>query len=132
MSQAADTASKPLLVFDGDCGFCTSSAEWVLRHLSSDARIVPWQKLGDGGLAALGLSVGQASSAAWWVDERGRSFGGHLAIGKALADCRPPWNWLGKAALIPPGVWVGRLLYPLVSRYRHRLPGGTPACRIEP
>jgi predicted DCC family thiol-disulfide oxidoreductase YuxK len=131
MSDTAGAPGRPVLVFDGDCGFCTSCAEWVERHLSDGAQVSPWQMLGDDGLTALGLSVDLARQKAWWVDEKGRTFGGHLAIGMALVACRPPWRWLGKVALVPPGVWIGRVVYPFVSRYRFMLPGATPACRVR-
>jgi predicted DCC family thiol-disulfide oxidoreductase YuxK len=124
------TSTTPLLVFDGDCGFCTSSADWVQRRWSRPGpRAVAWQGLGDAGLARLGLTVADVRGSAWWVEPGGRRFGAHMAIGKALRSCRRPWRWLGGPLLVPPGRWIARSLYPLVARHRHRLPGGTPACR---
>ena len=121
-----------ILVFDGDCGFCTSSANWVRAHLSDVAEVVAWQVLGEQGLADIGLSVEQASAAAWWVEPAGGLFEGGEAIGKALEHCRRPWRWGGIAILLPPGHWLAGRLYPIVARNRHRLPGATPACRIDP
>ena len=109
-----------VLVFDGECGFCTSAAEWV------GGERAPWQDLGAEGLAELGLSVEEAREAAWWVDGAGR-YRGHLAIGHALAER----SRLGRVLLVPPLSWLGAAAYPLVARYRHRLPGGTPACRAR-
>ena len=57
-----------MLVFDGNCGFCTWSAHWVARGWRGRARAVPWQALGPEGLAELGLTVDEAGDAAWWVD----------------------------------------------------------------
>jgi len=131
VSRPAEASERPLLIFDGDCGFCTTSAAWVECHLSAKGAIAPWQLLGEDGLSSVGLSVDQVNDAAWWVDEAGQTFRGHLAVGKSLAACRPPWRWLGWAALLPPGRWIGQAVYPLVSRYRSRLPGGTPACRVR-
>ncbi|NDH76279.1 MAG: DUF393 domain-containing protein, partial [Actinobacteria bacterium] len=34
-----------LLIFDGDCGFCTTSAGWIERRLPDDVRVAPWQIL---------------------------------------------------------------------------------------
>lgn len=121
----------PVLVFDGDCGFCTTSASWVKGHLSDPAEVVPWQLLGDKGLSDLGLTADLASAAAWWVDPGGGLHDGGQAIGKALAHCRRPWRWVGTVILVPPGRWLASLLYPVIARNRHRLPGGTPACRID-
>ncbi len=108
----------PILVFDGDCGFCTTSALWVARHWPEGPRmvvpkIVAWQALGDEGLHDLGLSREQANASAWWVDGRGQ-FGADKAIAKALLACRAPWSWLGGALVVPPGTWLGRFLYPVI------------------
>jgi len=107
-----------VLVYDGDCGFCTGAAGFV------GGRRFAWQELGAEGLARLGLTADEARDAAWWVDKTGR-YRGHLAIGHALSQRSP----LGRALLVPPLSWTGAAVYPLVARWRHRLPGGTPACR---
>ena len=121
--------AQGLLIFDGDCGFCTSSAEWVARGWRPGRRAVPWQHLGPSGLADLGLTVHDAESSVWWVDADGRKFGGHRGIAKSL---RASGGWrraAGIALSVPPLSWAGAGAYPVISRYRHRLPGGTPACR---
>ncbi len=41
-----------------------------------------------------------------------------------------PWAVAGRILLAPPVSWVAPLGYRLVARYRHRLPGGTPACKV--
>jgi predicted DCC family thiol-disulfide oxidoreductase YuxK len=121
----------PILIFDGDCGFCTTSARWVARHSPEGPRIVAWQALGDEGLHNLGLTKEQATASAWWVDGRGQLFGADLAIVSALRACRAPWRWLGGLLVLPPGKWLGRVIYPVIARHRHQLPGGTAACRVE-
>ena len=121
----------PLLVYDGDCAFCTSAARWAAQGWTGDATAVPWQVLGDDGLAARGLTAEQARSAAWWVGDDGTVSRGHRAIGEALA-AGVGWRHLaGVAVLHPPVGWVARAVYPLVVRFRHRLPGATAACRVE-
>jgi predicted DCC family thiol-disulfide oxidoreductase YuxK len=131
------TSERPVpegkvLVFDGDCGFCTSCANWAVRHWSEEATAVPWQELGHAGLRELGLTEEQAKAAVWWVVPGGRAVGAEQAVAEALIACRRPWSWIGAAMLVPMGRRLGRLLYPSIARYRHRLPGGSPACRVEP
>lgn len=127
-----EPGSAGLLIFDGDCGFCTWSANWVACRWSDDGpEAVPFQTLGSEGLQHLGLSADQVAVSAWWVDAEDDLFDAERAIGKALQACRAPWGWLGTAVLRAPGRWLARLLYPLVARHRHRLPGGTPACRVD-
>lgn len=81
---------RPTLVFDGDCGFCTSSAR-LLERIGPDAEIVPWQRAD---LDRLGITAVRAMT---------------------LPGISP----------------FAAAAYRLVSRNRHRLPGGTPACANE-
>ena len=121
--------NKPLLIFDGDCGFCTTSAEWAVRHVCQAANIVPGQRID---VTEYGLTLDDIAAAAWWVDEGGRTYRGHRAIGKLLQRGEG-WWWpaLGWLCLTPPFSWTAALIYRVVARFRHRLPGGTPACRID-
>ncbi|MBV8396244.1 MAG: DUF393 domain-containing protein [Actinobacteria bacterium] len=121
-------AARRLLVFDGECGFCTSSARWVSVRWRGDARAVPWQTLDDGDLVAHGLTRAEASAAAWWLEPDGRSFRGHLAIAHALAAGSGWPARAGRILMVAPVRWLAAPLYALVSRLRRRLPGGTPAC----
>jgi predicted DCC family thiol-disulfide oxidoreductase YuxK len=121
------------LVFDGDCAFCTSATHWVEAAWpdSDRPKSVAWQLAGAETLAALGITEDEARSAAWWIDAGGKRYRGHQAVGKALAaSTSKPRRLTGKLILIPPVSWLARALYPLAARYRYRLPGGTPACRL--
>lgn len=118
--------NRPLLIFDGDCGFCTSCAMWAQRRLR-DADVLPGQRLD---VAAHGLTARDVSAAAWWIDGEGRVHRGHRAIGKALQACGRWWWLVSWACLVPPFSWVAGAAYGLIARFRHRLPGATPACRV--
>ncbi|MEM9554385.1 MAG: DUF393 domain-containing protein [Acidobacteriota bacterium] len=115
----------PILVFDGDCGFCTRSALWLRARLLQPVRLQPWQTTD---LAALGLREEQTRRAAWWLDGARRD-SGHRAIARALIACGAPWPLLGRLLLVPPISWAAALGYRLIARYRGLLPGTTPACR---
>ena len=122
--------SAPLLVYDGDCSFCTASAQWVAARWRGPAQAVAWQHLAPDELAGLALTLDDVRSAAWWIDEAGQRSRGHLAIAQALAAAHGWPTICGRALLIPPLRWIAGGIYPLVARRRHRLPGGTPACRM--
>jgi predicted DCC family thiol-disulfide oxidoreductase YuxK len=121
------TREQPVLVFDGDCAFCTNCASF-LKRIGPDAEIVPWQ-FAD--LADLGITAEQATEAVQWVEPGGTVRSGHEAIGAVLGRTGLPWWVLGRAILLPGVSWLAGKVYGLVARNRYRLPGGTPACRVE-
>ena len=87
--------------------------------------VVPGQRLD---LAEAGLSESDIKTAAWWVDGVKRE-SGHKAIALALQAMGGIWAPLGK--VVRAGGPVSALAYRLIARYRHRLPGGSPACRLN-
>ncbi|MHB8274462.1 MAG: thiol-disulfide oxidoreductase DCC family protein [Dermatophilaceae bacterium] len=121
---------RSVLVFDGDCGFCTTSARflhrWVVRDRST--RVVPWQRLD---LDELGLTADQCRAAVQWVGQAGQVASGHTAVAAALRSGHPVWRPVG-ALLVAPGFsWLAARLYAWVVAHRDALPGGTPACRMD-
>jgi predicted DCC family thiol-disulfide oxidoreductase YuxK len=119
----------PILVYDGNCGFCTSVAMKISDRCRVPAKASSWQDLGGDGLAELGLTPADGQKAAWWVDSDGRLFEGYLAVAKSLIAARGWRGAVGKMILIPPVGGVAAVGYRIVVRNRHRLPGSTNACR---
>jgi predicted DCC family thiol-disulfide oxidoreductase YuxK len=122
------TRERPVLLYDGDCAFCTNCAH-VLERIGPDADVVPWQ-LSD--LGELGVTEAQAVDAVQWVEADGTVRSGHEAIAAVLK--RAGWIWrLAGSVLILPGIsWIVAKAYRLIARNRYRLPGGTPACAVSP
>ena len=119
----------PVLVFDGDCAFCTSCAR-ALERIGPAAEIVAWQ-LTD--LAGLGITEQQAIEAVQWVATDGAVRSGHEAIAAALSSAGLIWRLMGRAMMLPGISWIAAKAYRLVADNRYRLPGGTPACaRVAP
>ncbi|HEX5527678.1 MAG TPA: DUF393 domain-containing protein [Solirubrobacterales bacterium] len=119
-------SGRPVLVFDGDCAFCTSSAH-LLERIGPEAEIVAWQ-LAD--LDALGITAAQATEAVQWIGADGTVRSGHEAIAAALATAGWPWRLAARAILLPGVSSLAAAAYRLIARNRHRLPGGTPACKL--
>jgi len=117
--------SRPLLVYDGDCAFCSSCAR-ALERIGPAAAVVPWQHTD---LEPLGLNPAQAEAAVQWVGVDGGIRSGHEAIAAALAGAGQPWRALGWAMLLPGISALAAGVYRLVAANRQRLPGGTPACK---
>jgi predicted DCC family thiol-disulfide oxidoreductase YuxK len=125
----SDEAPTDVLVFDGECGFCTGVARWVERRLPPGAGIIPAQRVDDP--SAYGLTRDDLLSAAYWIDRRRRPHRGHLAAAAALRRMGGWWGVLGDVAELPPFSWVAWAAYEVVARNRQRLPGPTPECRTE-
>lgn len=127
---ASPTHAGRMLIFDGDCGFCTSAANFCRRRLPTDVRVVPWQRVGDP--AAVGLTPQTIREAAWWIDSDGRPRRGHRALAESARAFGGAWALLGGLMRIPPFDWLGAHAYTILARNRYRLPGGTPACQVPP
>jgi predicted DCC family thiol-disulfide oxidoreductase YuxK len=121
--------SAPILVYDGDCAFCTRAVAFALRHMKVACQAVPWQQAD---LAKLGLTGAEVAEAVWWVEPGAAKVKGHRAVAAALGHGRPaarPVGWLLDAPLLENLAAAG---YDLVARNRHRLPGGSAACAADP
>ena len=117
-----------VLVFDGDCGFCTSTANYFGSRTRSEIKAVAWQ-LTD--LASLGLTAEETAKRVYFI-QSGKTYAAEKAIAKLLvAQKNFLYRLVGFAIQIPPFSWLAKPGYFLVARFRHRLPGGTPACKMQ-
>lgn len=123
----ASSLGRGVLIYDADCGFCTTTANRARAFLPSAVSVAPWQSLD---LGSLGLTIEDVSSAAYFVDASGQSFRGHHAVGRAL-ELGPilvrPAGWLIRR---PPISWLAAAVYAVVAKYRYKLPGSTEACKL--
>jgi predicted DCC family thiol-disulfide oxidoreductase YuxK len=117
---------RPVLVYDGDCAFCTRCVH-VVERIGPDAEIVAWQ-LTD--LAELGITEEQAADAVQWVQIDGTVCSGHEAIAAMLNAAGRIWKIIGRVVLLPGISWMAAKVYRLIADNRHRLPGSTPACAV--
>lgn len=111
------------LVYDADCGFCTRSALWL------DDAPVAWHTLD---LDAVQVTRAEAdANAGWLVDGQITALGAD-AITHALRAKRGTARALGWILTVPGLRSLAHLVYPRIAAHRHRMPGGTAACRIDP
>jgi len=118
-------------VFDGDCGFCTTSVHWAERWCRPAVRFVPWQQLD---LEAHGLTHEAVTSAVQWLRPRTSPDkpipSGAAAVARTLLRSRWPFRPVGALMLVPPFSWLAAGAYRIIANNRYRLPGGTPACAV--
>lgn len=129
----ADTGSSSnrehnVLIFDGDCAFCSLWVERLRAILPSFPESTPWQWID---LDDFALTRDDVNTAAWFMTPT-RQFAGHLAF-SALLRSQPTmgWRFLGHLIATEPFSSLSALAYRFIARYRHRLPGGTPACAMR-
>ncbi len=121
-------ATRNALIYDADCGFCTTSASWISARLASGSTILPSHDLD---LDAHGLTLDDVMTAAYWIDDSGTAHRGSVGIALALRNSSAPWSWAGAVMAVPPVSWLAAAVYPIVAKNRHRLPGATAACAID-
>jgi len=119
--------TRPLLVFDGDCGFCTTWVNRLREWLPVFPEAIPWQWAD---LDALGLDHDDVADFAWYVTRK-HSYAGAMCFAAILrSQPRVGLRFLGWMLSVPPFSIVAALGYNVVAANRHRLPGGTPACAL--
>jgi len=115
-----------LLLYDADCAFCTRAAA-AARRLRLPIDVAPMQSYD---LLSLGVCPARARTELPFVaDERVRY--GAAAIAAALRTGGLPCRVVGCLMSVPPLSWAAAATYRIISRNRHRLPGGTAACSTD-
>ena len=117
----------PLLVFDGDCAFCSSSVRAATRWIRRMPMAAPHQFTD---LERLGLTAEECEREVQYVDSDRSIHRGADAVSALLKDAGRGWRVLGAAMQLPGIHWLSGVVYRWVARNRHRLPGGTPACGL--
>lgn len=120
-----------VLLYDGDCRFCTTSARWLQRHTNSTSRVEAWQHAD---LAPLGLSAEDGAEAVQWIADGQRTIGPD-AIAAYLETSTNRWRNAGRVLTAPVSQRVAWPVYRWVAHHRGQLPGGTPASeppRVQP
>lgn len=118
--------ARPLLIFDGDCAFCTSCENWAAKRIDHEA--VPWQFAE---LSELGLTTDQVQESIWLIDG-GKVTSGSDAAAELLKHARAfHWRFVGELMSLPGVRQLARPAYRFLARHRHHVPGGTPACELK-
>lgn len=128
-----------VLVFDGDCGFCTTSVTWLADRFPGAFAVAPYQRVD---LESLGLTARECDEKVQWIGDvtapvttraegaaavgallrtGGRARGGLVGLAA---------RGLGALAVVRPTSYVADAVYAVVAKNRQRLPGGTPACAL--
>ncbi len=119
--------AKPLLIFDGDCGFCTTATNFILKHTTTPIEATPFQFIDP---TTHGLTIEQVTAKVYLVVD-GKKYAGDEAFANLFKiQNNVLLRAIGNLILIPPFVLLAKPGYSLVAKYRQKLPGGTPACKM--
>jgi predicted DCC family thiol-disulfide oxidoreductase YuxK len=120
-------SARALLIFDGDCAFCTTWVNRLERLLPTFPPTTPWQWID---LDRYALSRDDVDRYAWVITP-GHQYAGHLAF-SALLRMQPVaiLRFFGHLLATPPFSFAAAFGYLIVAANRSRLPGGTPACAL--
>ena len=122
----------PILLYDGACGFCQASVQWVLRRdRRRTLRFAPLQGAVGSAIRARHPELATADSVVWVEDPGGpaeRVAIKSAAEAEALRYLGGGWGLLRMAGIAPRA--LRDAVYDLVARHRHRLPLGAEACLL--
>ncbi len=93
----------PVLLFDGDCAFCTAAVEWAQRWIQPHVPMVAWQFVD---LAALGLTPEQCQTSIQWVRAPGSAATEAVAAAALLRTGSAPWPLVGRVMAAKPVIGV--------------------------
>jgi predicted DCC family thiol-disulfide oxidoreductase YuxK len=120
-------SSAPILVFDGDCGFCTTTANWIKKNSKIGLEIAPYQWTD---LNQYGLTAEEAAAKVQLV-VGDKVFAGHYCMAKLLLiQPNVLLKGLGALMVAPFLNPISAKAYEWIAANRQKLPGGTPACKM--
>lgn len=106
----------PVVLWDGDCGFCGRWAQWIERRVGSSVRFIPYQQTD---LREHGIPRDDLAEAIHLVDSDGRVYRGAHAVLRVHAET----GWKGRFALVlyrrlPGAGRLSELVYGWVAAHR--------------
>lgn len=116
-----------MLLYDPDCGFCTTTAN-RMRGWGLGCAIEPITPLR---LAELGVDPRRVIREVPFVHDDGRVVHGSDAMAAALRTGALPLRVAGAIISSAPVRPLAQLVYRQVAAHRHQLPGGTAACELR-
>ncbi len=122
-------AEPPILIYDGDCAFCSSSVRAVKKLLKKLPTIEPYQFLN---LDKFGLTPEMCTLEAKFVRADGVVVGGHNAFIELFKFAGGFWKFLAILVGLPGLRSIAGFCYRWIAKNRFRLPGGTPTCALPP
>lgn len=124
----AELPTAPLVLYDGDCGFCARSVRWLLAHeRDHDLRFAPLQGATAAALRRRYPQIPETIESVVYV-AGGRAHLRSKAMLHVARHLRAPWRWAHAVRWLPGAVLD--LGYRLVAAVRYRIWGHADACQL--
>ena len=125
--------TSPILLYDGTCGFCAESVQFVLaRDPEGTLRFAALDSATGHDILARHPEVRGFDSVLFVVPEEGtnpeRVFAHSSAALRVARYLGGSWRWVELARFIPSP--IRDAVYRLIARHRHRLTANAPLCVI--
>lgn len=121
------TPLAPILIYDGDCAFCSSTIRLIKQLMPQHPPMEPFQFLRT---EDYGLTRQKCGEEIKYVNANGQVYGGEAAFKNFFRDAGKAWKLIALIMSVPVVQQVSGLVYRWVARNRHKLPGGTPTCSL--
>ena len=121
------SSTPPALVYDGSCGFCSRSVQFILRHeRRHDLLFVTRDS--DLGKQLRRIHGMESVESMLWVED-GRAFAQSDAVIKAACYIGGWWARLASlGSLLPPN--IRNRLYKIIAKHRRRLSPNPTVCKL--
>jgi predicted DCC family thiol-disulfide oxidoreductase YuxK len=124
----------PVLLYDGSCGFCAASVQFILRHeRAGNLRFAPLQGRLAGDVRQRHPSLDGVDSMVW-VEGAGTSTERVLvrsdAVLRAAGYLGGIWGTARLGGVLP--VVVRDAVYDFIARHRHKVLGRAEVCYLPP
>jgi len=118
------------LFFDGACGMCTRSRDFLLKiDRTGNVHTEPLQS--PGAAERLGITPASLLDSVRWLDSSGTVYSGAQAANAAF--CAAIGTRIPLAIYRIPGIrFIEDAIYRWVAGHRYRFPGMTPYCESHP
>ena len=123
-----DVLAGPLVLYDGDCGLCARSVQWILAHEADHAiQFAPLQGATAAAARARYPAIPTSVESVVYVNG-GRVYLRSKAFLHAAAHLRAPWRWGYRLRWLP--ALVLDLGYRAIAALRYRIWGHADACAL--
>src|SRR5438445_7270308 len=96
--ELAASGQRPILLYDGDCAFCTACVRVLLRRVRPPVTLLAWQQVD---LEHYGVTRHEAQRAVQWLAPEGRREGAQ-AFAAVLRSTGGFWWVIGALMRFPP------------------------------